>query len=109
MDRKIVISNYTIIMIIISLLLCSCGEGDDKTGPEIATLKINFTLPNPPSPSESVDGPFCKTGDILQSEDICYYPGSDLKISILDDGTLHILNSFIDAIQINIDSTIYIC
>ena len=94
-------------LLLIVLLFAGCGEEEmtdpEMTGPEIATVKINFTLPSPPTPS--VDGPFCKTEDILRPGDICYYPGSDIKITILDDGTLNMFRLFLNSRQITFDNT----
>ena len=92
------------ILLLILLLLPGCGE-EEMTGPEIVTVKIKFTLPSPPTPREPVDGPFCKTGDILQPGESCFYPGTDIEISVLDDGTLKMLNMFLNTRQIHFENT----
>ena len=94
------------VLLLILLLFVGCGEemtDEEMTGPEIATVKIEFTLPNPPTPS--VDGPFCKTGDILQPGESCFYPGTDIEMSVLDDGTLNMLNLFLNSRQIHFENT----
>ena len=91
------------VLLLILVLFVGCGE-EEMTGSEIATVKIEFTLPNPP-PTPTVDGPFCKTGDILQPGESCFYPGTDIEISIFDDGTLTMLNMFLDTRQIHFDNT----
>ena len=89
--------------VLLLILLLSVGCGEEMTGPEIATVKIEFTLPNPP-PTPTVDGPFCKIGDILQPGESCFYPGTDIEMSVLDDGTLTMLNMFLDTRQIHFDN-----
>ena len=89
------------VLLLILLLFAGCGE--EMTGPEIATVKIEFTLPSPPTPS--VDGPFCKTGDILQPGESCFYPGTDIEMSVFNDGTLKMLNMFLNTRQIHFENT----
>ena len=85
------------VLLLILLLSAGCGEDNEETtGPEIATVKIEFTLPSPPPPIEP-DGPVCKAGDILRPGDSCFYPGTDIEMFVLDDGTLRILNMFLNA------------
>ncbi|MDE0016832.1 MAG: hypothetical protein OXU51_11635 [Candidatus Poribacteria bacterium] len=91
------------VFLLILLLFAGCAE--EMTGTEIATVKIEFTLPSPPSPTESVDGPFCETGDILQPGESCFYPGTDIEIAVLDDGTLKMLNMFLNTRQISFENT----
>ncbi len=84
------------VLVSLSIFVAGCGEDSEETTvPEIATVKIEFTLPSPPTPTEPTDGPFCKAGDILQPGESCFYPGTDIEMFVLDDGTLRILNMFI--------------
>lgn len=69
-------------LLITSLFLIGCGEAESP--PEIATVKIEFTLPNTPVPSD-VDGPICKKGDILQPGESCFYPGTGFAFSVYED------------------------
>ena len=91
------------VLLMILLLFIGCGE--EMTGPEIATVKIEFTSPSPPTPSDSVDGTFCKTGDILQPGESCFYPGTDIEMSIFEDGTLKMGNLFLNTRQIHFENT----
>ena len=75
-----------LVLVLILLLFAGCSETDDEI-PKIATVKIEFTLPTPSS-----DGPFCKTGDIIQPGGNCFYPGTDIEMIVLDNGTLKVLN-----------------
>lgn len=88
-------------LLTLALLLSAlgCSETDDEI-PKIATVKIEFTLPTPPPPPE-VDGPFCKTGDIIQPGESCFYPGTDIQIFVLDNGALYMLNQYLDVRQIS--------
>ena len=70
------------VLLLVLLLLVGCGEA--MTGPEIATIKVEFTLP-PSPPTPSVDGPICKAGDILQPGESCFYPGTNTTFSVYDD------------------------
>lgn len=86
------VTHSFLVLLLILLLSAGCGEEmEDSEIPKIATVKIDFTLPSPPVPLD-VDGPICKQGDILRSGESCFYPGTDIKISIRDDGTLKMSN-----------------
>ncbi|MDE0323375.1 MAG: hypothetical protein OXN27_05585 [Candidatus Poribacteria bacterium] len=93
---------------LILLLFAGCGEDEmtgPKTAPKTATVEIKFTLPGPPAPPESVEGPFCEIGDILQPGDSCFYPGTDIKISILEDGMLKMGYLSLNTRQIHLENT----
>ena len=89
--------------LLIVLLFTSCGE--EMTDPEIATVKIEFTLPNPP-PTPSVDGPICKAGDILQPGESCFYPGTDTEFSVYNDGATFVIPTLMLGESINVSRSI---
>ena len=82
------------------LVLVGCGEIEEDL-PETATVKVEIlSSPNPLTVVEPVvennpNGPTCKAGDILYPGDSCFYPGTDLEMFVLDDGTFRILNMFL--------------
>lgn len=73
-------------------LFAGCGTDLDDL-PKTATLKVEIlSSPNPltlaqPIADNSSSQPVCTAGDILGTGDSCFYPGTDTKFSILDDGS----------------------
>ena len=71
-------------------LFVGCSADSDDL-PKTATLKVEILPPNPlilaqPVAETSSSQPVCKAGDILRPGDSCFYPGTDTKFSIRDDG-----------------------
>ena len=112
---KMLVTNCRFFLLILTVLLTplvlvGCGESEENQ-PETATVKVEIlSSPNPLTVVESVvennpNGPICKAGDILQSGENCFYPGTDIEMSVLDDGTLKILNMFLNTRQIHFENT----
>ena len=108
---KMLVAHRKCFTLILTVLLTpfvfvGCGEIEEDL-PETATVKVEIlSSPNPLTVVESVvepvvennpNGPTCNAGDILYPGQICFYPGTDIKMSVLDDGTFRILNMFLGA------------
>ena len=81
--------SFSIPMLALFLFVGCSADSDDL--PKTATLKVKILPPNPlilpqPIAETSSSQPVCKAGDILRPGDSCFYPGTDTKFSIRDDG-----------------------